>query len=56
MNEYAVTASFLVSKLIAQKCKPFVEKEFIKECLMTIVETVCPQRKTLFSQGNLPKL
>jgi hypothetical protein len=53
MNEYAVTASFLLSKLIAQKCKPIFEKVFIKECLITIVETVCPQRKNLFSDTSL---
>jgi hypothetical protein len=39
----------LVSKLIAERCKSFVEGEFIKEFLMTIVENVCPERRT-FSQ------
>jgi hypothetical protein len=53
INENAVKASFLVSKLIAEKSKPFVEGEFIKECLMTIVETVCPERKNLFSDISL---
>jgi hypothetical protein len=53
INESAVKASFLVSKLIAEKSKPFVEGEFIKECLMTIVETVCPERKNLFSDISL---
>jgi hypothetical protein len=38
----------LVSKLIAEKSKLFIEGEFIKEFLMTIVETVCPERA--FSQ------
>jgi hypothetical protein len=53
INENAVKASFLVSKLIAEKSKPLAEGEFIKECLIIIVETVFPERKNIFSDISL---
>ena len=52
MNKNSVKASFLVSKLIAEKSKPFVEGKFIKDCLMTIVETFCPVNAYLKIQSS----
>ena len=47
--ERSVKASYLVSKLIADRKKHFTDGEFVKECLMEIVETVCPEKKSFFS-------
>ena len=38
-------ASYAVSKLIAEKMVPFAEGEFVKECLMVVVDIVCPEKK-----------
>jgi len=46
--ERSVKASYLVAKIIAERKKPFTDGEFVKECLMEIVETVCPKKKELF--------
>ena len=47
--ERSVKASYLVAKLIAERKKHFTDGEFVKECLMEIVETVCPEiKKELF--------
>ena len=37
--------SYIVSYLIAKKMKPFTEREFIKECMMSVVKEVCPEKK-----------
>ena len=42
--ERSVKASYLVAKLIADRKKHFTDGEFVKECLMEIVETVCPEK------------
>lgn len=41
-NESAVQASYVLSELIAKHSKPFVEGEFIKECLVKAAEIVSP--------------
>lgn len=46
-------ASYEVSRLIAEKMKPFTDGEFVKQCLMTVVDIVCPEKKSLFSSISL---
>lgn len=46
-------ASYAVSKLVAENMKPFTDGEFVKKCLMTVVEIVCPEKKALFSNISL---
>ncbi|XP_069767039.1 general transcription factor II-I repeat domain-containing protein 2-like isoform X2 [Narcine bancroftii] len=48
-----IHASYAVSKLIAEKMKPFTDGDFVKECLMAVVDIVCPENKSLFSAVNL---
>uniref|UniRef100_A0A8C6P2I3 SPIN-DOC-like zinc-finger domain-containing protein n=1 Tax=Nothobranchius furzeri TaxID=105023 RepID=A0A8C6P2I3_NOTFU len=48
-NENATKASYEVATLIAKHCKPFTEGEFIKDCVMTIVEKICPSKKQEFA-------
>ncbi len=49
----ATKASYLVSELIAKKMKPFSDGEFVKECVQVIVETLCPEKSSLFRSLSL---
>ena len=44
-SEKAVRASFAISKLIAKKYKPFTDGEFIKECVITLAQIMCPEKQ-----------
>nr|XP_057931891.1 general transcription factor II-I repeat domain-containing protein 2 [Doryrhamphus excisus] len=48
-NENATKASYEVATLIAKHCKPFTEGEFIKDCVMKMVEKICPAKKQEFA-------
>lgn len=48
-NENATRASYEVATLIAKHCKPFTEGEFIKDCVMKMVEKICPEKKQEFA-------
>ena len=45
-------ASFAISALIAQKLKPLTDGEFIKECIETSIEIICPEKKALFPRSS----
>ena len=47
--ERLTKASYKVAQLVAKWKKPFTEEEFVKECLMDIVESVCPEKTKVFS-------
>jgi hypothetical protein len=46
-------ASYVVSSLIAKKSKPFIDGEFIKECLESVADIMYPNEKTDFSTISL---
>ena len=46
-------ASYEVSKLIAEKMNPFCDGEFIKECMLKVVDVVCLEKKDIFSGISL---
>lgn len=46
-------ASYEVSKLIAERMKPFTDGEFIKETMLKVVDVVCPEKRELFSSISL---
>ncbi|XP_077340540.1 general transcription factor II-I repeat domain-containing protein 2-like [Lithobates pipiens] len=48
-NENATKASYEVATLIAKNCKSFAEGDFIKECVMKMVENICPEKKQEFA-------
>lgn len=52
-NIAAVRASYHVAQLIADKGKPFTDGEFVKECMMKVVEEICPEKKSCFSSVSL---
>ena len=54
-NENATKASYEVATLIAKHCKPFTEGEFIKDCVMRMVENICPEKKQQFANVCLAR-
>ncbi|GFX82045.1 uncharacterized protein TNCV_2572421 [Trichonephila clavipes] len=39
-----VSASFRVSHIIAKNMKPFTDGNYIKDCLIALVEEICPEK------------
>lgn len=54
-NENATKASYEVAALIAKHSKPFTEGEFIKDCVMTIVKKICPEKQQEFAKVCLAR-
>ena len=52
-SELSVKVSYIILKKIASKSKPFSEGEFIKECIESAAEVLCPAQKHLFSKVSL---
>lgn len=52
-TEACVKVSYIVAEKIAKKLKPFVDAEFIKECMESAAEILCPAQKQLFSKISL---
>ena len=48
-----VRASFEVSSLIASRLKPFTDGKFVKDCLLAVVDVVCPEKRSLFEAVSL---
>jgi len=46
-------ASYRVAHLVATNLKPFTEGEFLKECMMAVVEDVCPDKSREFAAISL---
>jgi hypothetical protein len=55
MNDDAVKASYIVSHMIASHTKPFTEGEFLKECMVQVADTLCPEKKVLFQNISLSR-
>ncbi|KAF7247962.1 Cartilage-associated protein [Varanus komodoensis] len=51
----ATKASYEVAMLIVKHCKPFTEGEFIKDCMMKMVEKICPEKKQVFANVCLAR-
>ena len=52
-SESSVKASYKVSEIIAKKSKPFSDGEFIKECLNSVAEIICPDKTEQISKISL---
>ncbi|GFY49036.1 uncharacterized protein TNIN_171661 [Trichonephila inaurata madagascariensis] len=48
-----VSASFRVSHIIAKIMKPFTDGNYIKDCLIAVVEKICKEKLDLFTQISL---
>ena len=42
-----------MAKLLQKNTKPFSNGDLIKDCLMTVVDIVCPEKKKLFFSVSL---
>ena len=52
-NENNTIASYQVARLIAEDMKPFVDGEFVKKCMLAVVDVVCPEKAQLFRNISL---
>ena len=46
--ESIILASYKVAQLIAKDKRPFTDGDFVKKCMMAVVETVCSEKIKLF--------
>lgn len=54
-NESAVQASYVLAEMIAKHSKPFVEGEFLKDCLVKAAEIDCPGSVKAFQSISLSR-
>lgn len=53
--ENAVKASYAISELIVQNSKPFSDGGYIKQCMETAADIMCPEKKSVFSSISLSR-
>ena len=46
-------ASYDVSRILARWMKPFSDGDFIKECHIAVVDSVCPEQRSIFETVSL---
>ena len=46
-------SSYEVSRLLARRMKPFSDGDFSKECLVTVVDSVCPEQRSAVEKVSL---
>ena len=46
-------ASYKVAEIISKPDRPFTDSKLVKECVFSIAEEVCPERKSTFVNINL---
>ena len=46
-------ASYDVSRILARWMKPFSDGDFIKECHVAVVDSVCPEQRSVFETVSL---
>ena len=54
-SEAAVKASFIVAAEIAKSSRPFTEGEFVKNCMIKVCDTVCPEKRQAFLNVSLSR-
>lgn len=52
-SELSVKVSYIISEQIAKQSKPFTDGEFVKQCMESAAEILCPTQKHLFSKVSL---
>ncbi|KAJ4436436.1 hypothetical protein ANN_19069 [Periplaneta americana] len=48
-------ANFTVSQIIAKKSKSFSDGEFVKECVQSVADIICSDKKTEFAKLSLSR-
>lgn len=54
-HDGAVKASYIIANKIAAASKPYSEGEFIKACMLTAAELVCPEKRQAFGNISLSR-
>ncbi|KAL3860609.1 hypothetical protein ACJMK2_010707 [Sinanodonta woodiana] len=54
-TDAAMRASYEVAVAIAKQGKPFTDGEFVKSCMMKVVEHICPEKNEQFGTISLLK-
>ena len=52
-GDSTVKASYVIAYLIAKKSKPFTDEEFIKQCIESMADIICPEKKGDISEISL---
>ncbi|XP_078495358.1 general transcription factor II-I repeat domain-containing protein 2-like [Ciona intestinalis] len=52
-SEATVMASYVVSYNIARRSRPFIEGEFVRDCMLQVVELLCPEQRSKFANISL---
>lgn len=55
-SEIAVKASFVVSKILVKKMKPYKDGELVKECLEEVANIAFPEKKSIISKISLNRM
>ena len=50
-----VKASYTVAMILARNSKPYSDGEIVKECMESVVEILCPEKKKDFSKISLSR-
>ena len=53
VSQTAVRASFYVTKFTGESGRPFADGEFVKKCLIKVVQETCPDKLPCISLGLL---
>lgn len=53
ITDAAMKCSYVLSEKIAWALKPFTDGEFIKECLLSAAEIMCPEQRQAFANIRL---
>lgn len=53
IKDAAMKCSYVLSEKIARASKPFTDGEFIKECLLSAAEIMCPEQRQAFANIRL---
>jgi hypothetical protein len=54
-SESLVKESYAVAEIIAKKSKSFSDGEFVKECLESVADFICPDKKVQFAKLSLSR-
>ena len=49
-SEAAAKAGFIVAEEIVKSARPFTEGEFLKSCMMTVCNVLCPDNRQIFPE------
>lgn len=52
-TESSLRASYRVAEILAKSGRPFTDSELVKDCVLAIVEEICPEQKKLFESVSL---